>query len=148
MVMPNFVGQALANEPMTIFGTGKQSRCFCDVRDTVEGILRLVQNDKAVGEVVNVGSDHEVTIENLAVMIKERTGSSSPLTYIPYDQAYEPGFEDMHRRVPSLVKLEHLTGFYPRTTLAEIIDRVAAHVKEKHQKPSMSAVRETAAVPS
>ena len=100
MVMPNFVGQALANEPLTIYGDGKQSRCFCDVRDTVEAVLRLIATDRAVGEVVNVGNNHEVTIEGLAQQIKDRTGSSSSLTYTPYDQAYEPGFEDMYRRVP------------------------------------------------
>src|ERR1700689_4395038 len=97
MVMPNLVAQALEGVPLTIYGTGKQSRCFCDVRDCIEAVLRLVQNQQAVGEVVNIGSTHEISIEGLAEAVKERTGSSSPLTYIPYDQAYEPGFEDMHR---------------------------------------------------
>ena len=131
MVMPNLVGQALANAPMTIFGTGKQSRCFCDVRDSVEAILRLVSTDKSVGEVVNVGSDFEVTIEGLAGLIKDRTHSSSTLTYIPYDQAYEPGFEDMYRRVPALEKLERLTGFRPPTSLPNIVDRVAASLGKR-----------------
>jgi UDP-glucose 4-epimerase len=97
------------------------------VRDTVEAILRLVATDTAVGEVVNVGNDHEVTIEGLAHLVKERTGSSSHIEFIPYDQAYEPGFEDMFRRVPCLDKLERLTGFRPRTALPEIVDRVAAY---------------------
>ena len=134
MVMPNFVGQALAGEPMTIYGSGKQSRCFCDVRDCVEAVLRLMQNDKAVGEVVNIGSNEEVTIEGLAEVVKERTGSSSTLKYIPYDQAYEPGFEDMFRRVPSLEKLEGLTGFRPQTNLPEIVDRVAANIVQTKQR--------------
>ena len=127
MVMPNFVAQALEGAPITVYGSGQQSRCFCDVRDTVEAILRLVATDTAVGEVVNVGNDHEVTIEGLAHLVKERTGSSSCIEFIPYDQAYEPGFEDMFRRVPCLDKLERLTGFRPRTALPEIVDRVAAY---------------------
>jgi UDP-glucose 4-epimerase len=131
MVLPNFVRQALDGEPITVFGTGQQSRCFCDVRDAVEALVRLVATDKAVGEVVNVGSDEEVTIEDLARRVKERTGSSSKIEYIPYDQAYEPGFEDMFRRVPRLEKLELLTSFRPRTPLTEIVDRVASHLRNK-----------------
>jgi len=127
MVMPNFVGQALEGDDITVYGTGQQSRCFCDVQDSVEAILRLVAKDAAIGEVVNVGTDFEVTIEGLARLVKERTSSSSSIQYIPYDQAYEPGFEDMYRRVPSLDKLEGLTGFRPQTPLTEIIDRVAAY---------------------
>jgi UDP-glucose 4-epimerase len=144
MVMPNFVGQALQGAPLTVFGTGKQSRCFCDVRDSAEAILRLVGTDRAVGEVVNIGSDHEITIEGLAEMIRERTQSSSTITYIPYDQAYEPGFEDMQRRVPSLDKLERLVGFRPETKLTEIVDRVAAYLDPKKKKEIPSSRRVTA----
>jgi UDP-glucose 4-epimerase len=141
MVMPTMVGQALAGLPVTVFGSGKQSRCFCDVQDCVEAITRLVRTDRAVGEVVNVGADDEVSIEALAELIRERTRSSSPITYVPYDQAYEPGFEDMHRRVPSLLKLERLTDFRPQTTLPEIIDRVAAYMNERRQKSLVGAAR-------
>jgi UDP-glucose 4-epimerase len=130
MVLPNFVRQALEGSPITVFGTGQQSRCFCDVRDAVESILRLIANDKAVGEVVNVGSDQEISMEGLARLVKQRTRSESPITYTPYDQAYEPGFEDMQRRVPALEKLQRLTGFRPGIPLHEIIDRVVDH----HQK--------------
>jgi UDP-glucose 4-epimerase len=130
MVLPNFVRQALDGAPLTVFGDGRQSRCFCDVRDTVEAILRLAGTDQAVGEVVNIGSTEEITIEGLARAVKERTKSDSPITYIPYDQAYEPGFEDMPRRVPSLEKLEHLIKFRPKTPLSQIIDRVAAHFQK------------------
>jgi len=133
MVLPTFVCQALSGAPITVFGTGKQSRCFCDVSDAVEAIVRLVSTGRAVGEVVNVGSDQEVMIEDLAYLVKERTGSSSPIQFIPYDRAYEPGFEDMLRRVPSLEKLEGLTGFRPKTTLPEIVDRVAAHFEKKRE---------------
>lgn len=131
MVLPNFVRQALDGAPITVYGTGKQSRCFCDVRDAVEALLRLVATDKAVGEVVNVGNDDEITIEDLARLVKEHTSSSSPIEYVPYDQAYEPGFEDMFRRVPSVEKLELLTGFRPRTPLPEIVDRVVTFTRGK-----------------
>jgi UDP-glucose 4-epimerase len=133
MVLPNFVRQALDGAPISVYGNGKQSRCFCDVRDAVEGLLRLAATDKAVGEVVNVGNDHEITIEDLARMVKERTGSSSLIEYIPYDQAYEPGFEDMFRRVPCLDKLQQLTGFRPATPLPEIIDRVSVYQGRKRE---------------
>ena len=131
MVLPNFVQQALDGAPITVYGTGQQSRCFCDVRDAVEALLRLAATDQAVGEVVNVGNDYEVTIENLAHLVKERASSSSPIEYIPYDQAYEPGFEDMFRRVPCVEKLESLTGFRPQTPLPEIVDRVVSYVGGK-----------------
>jgi UDP-glucose 4-epimerase len=131
MVLPNFVKRALDNAPIEVYGDGKQSRCFCDVRDTVEGLLRLLPLDKALGEVVNIGNTEEITIENLAKMVKQRTNSSSPIQYVPYDKAYEPGFEDMMRRVPCIDKLVALTGFRPQTSLIEIIDRVAAHYRRK-----------------
>lgn len=131
MVLPNFVKQALDGQPICVYGNGKQSRCFCDVRDTVEGLIRLMDTERSVGEVVNVGNTHEVTIEDLARLVKDRTGSSSPIEYIPYDRAYEPGFEDMMRRVPSVDKLHSLTGFRPQTTLNEIIDRVTAFFRQK-----------------
>ena len=131
MVLPNFVKSALDGRPISVYGNGKQSRCFCDVKDTVEGLIRLMDTGKAVGEVINVGNTEEITIEDLALRVKQRTGSSSPIEYIPYDQAYEPGFEDMMRRVPAVEKLEALTGFRPRTSLNEIIDRVTAYFLEK-----------------
>jgi UDP-glucose 4-epimerase len=131
MVLPNFVRQALEGTPITVFGTGQQSRCFCDVRDTVEAIIRLVTGGRAIGEVVNIGSNEEISMEGLAHAVKQRTKSTSPITYTPYDQAYEPGFEDMPRRVPSLEKLERLTGFRPATPLTEIIDRVVEHFQRK-----------------
>ncbi|MFZ0637713.1 MAG: GDP-mannose 4,6-dehydratase [Candidatus Acidiferrales bacterium] len=131
MVLPNFVRQALEGLPITVFGTGKQSRCFCDVADSVEAILRLVGTTKAVGEVVNVGSDEEITIEGLAYRVKEQAKSSSSIEFVPYDQAYEPGFEDMPRRVPALEKLERLTGFRPATPLNAIVDSVIEYQNTK-----------------
>jgi UDP-glucose 4-epimerase len=146
MVMPNFVSQALDGAPITVYGSGQQSRCFCDVNDTVEAMLRLVAIDAAVGEVVNIGNNHEVTIEELANRVKERTRSSSPIQFIPYDQAYEPGFEDMFRRVPSIEKLVRLTGFRPLTGLPEIIDRVAGYFTRKRE--FVSAPSEAVSSPS
>lgn len=136
MVLPNFVCQALSDAPLTVFGTGQQSRCFCDVKDAVEAIIRLVDCGKAVGEVVNVGSDQEVTVESLAQIVRQRAASNSVITYVPYDQAYEPGFEDMLRRVPSLRKLEGITGFSPKTPLHTIVERVIAHFRERAIPPS------------
>ncbi|HMD83444.1 MAG TPA: GDP-mannose 4,6-dehydratase [Terriglobia bacterium] len=127
MVLPTFVTQALTGQPLTVFGTGKQSRCFGYVGDVVEAILKLMDKDRAVGEVVNIGNDVEITIEDLALLVKERTKSASTVCYVPYDEAYEPGFEDMARRVPSLEKLMRLTDFRPSTPLPVIIDSVATH---------------------
>jgi UDP-glucose 4-epimerase len=145
MVLPNFVKQALSNAPIEVFGNGQQSRCFCDVRDTVEALLRLMPLDRAVGEVINIGNTEEVSIENLAKLVKQRAGSSSPIQFIPYDKAYEPGFEDMMRRVPSIEKLHALTGFRPQTSLAEIIDRVSAYFRQKEGLLSGAATARTSA---
>ncbi len=131
MVLPNFVKRALDSGPIEVYGDGTQSRCFCDVRDTVEALLRLLPLEDAIGEVINIGNTEEVSIENLAKLVKQRTGSVSPIQHVPYDQAYEPGFEDMMRRVPCIDKLHRLTGFRPQTSLAEIIDRVASYFRQK-----------------
>jgi nucleoside-diphosphate-sugar epimerase len=133
MVLPNFVQQAQRNQPISVYGDGKQSRCFCDVRDTVEGLVRLMDRDSSVGEVVNVGNTEEISIEGLARLVRDRTASSSAIQHVPYDQAYEPGFEDMMRRVPSVDKLASLTGFRPQTPLTEIIDRVSAYFLQKSE---------------
>jgi UDP-glucose 4-epimerase len=133
MVLPTFVGQALEGLPLTVFGTGKQSRCFGYVGDVVEAIVKLMGSDRAVGQVVNIGNNEEISIEDLASLVKARTGSASPIQFIPYDQAYEPGFEDMARRVPSLEKLVQLIDFRPTTPLPAIIDKVAAHLAAKKQ---------------
>jgi UDP-glucose 4-epimerase len=130
MVLPNFVKSALEHSAITVYGSGKQSRCFCDVRDAVEGLIRLMDSRRAIGEVVNVGNTEEITIEDLAHRVQERTCSSSPIEYVPYDQAYEPGFEDMMRRVPCVEKLYALTGFRPHISLNETIDRVTTHFQQ------------------
>jgi len=131
MVIPRFVQQALANEPITIFGTGKQSRCFTDVSDVVSAVLKLTANNKSVGEVFNIGSDQEITIEQLANKVKEKTKSTSGIKYIPYDQAYEIGFEDMLRRVPDLSKVKKHIGYKPTQNIDQILDKVIAYFKNK-----------------
>ena len=133
MVLPNFVRQALEGDPITVFGDGKQSRCFCHVKDSIEAVLRLIATPAAVGEVVNVGNTHEISIEDLARLVKQRTKSDSPVVHISYDQAYEPGFEDMPRRVPALGKLQRLTGFVPTTPLSEIVDSVIDYFRERQE---------------
>jgi len=145
MVLPNFVKQALENAPITVYGSGTQSRCFCDVSDTVEALMRLMDSQRAIGEVVNIGNTEEITIADLAKAVKERTASSSPIELIPYDQAYEPGFEDMMRRVPCVDKLQALTGFRPQIQLEAIIDRVSRYLREKR---SATRPAELAGVPA
>ncbi len=145
MVLPNFVKQALDNAPITVYGSGTQSRCFCDVRDTVESLIRLMDTERSVGEVVNIGNTEEISIAELAESVKARTGSASKITYVPYDQAYEPGFEDMMRRVPCVDKLQLLTGFRPQTKLAEIIDRVSSYLREKDAAARPRAISGTPA---
>ena len=144
MVLPNFVKSALDNTTISIYGDGKQSRCFCDVRDTVESLVRLIDTQHSIGEVVNVGNIEEVSIEQLAQLVKQRTNSKSAIEFVPYDKAYEPGFEDMMRRVPCVDKLEALTGFRPRTPLTEIIDRVAAFFQQKAEPATAQAPRAAA----
>jgi UDP-glucose 4-epimerase len=126
MVLPNFAAQALRNEPLTVYGSGEQSRCFGHVKDAVEAVGRLIQTPAAFGQVFNVGADREVTIRGLAEMVRERSGSKSKITLIPYEQAYAEGFEDMNRRVPDCSKLERAIGFRPRTGLEQIVDDVIA----------------------
>ena len=128
--------------PLTVFGTGKQTRCFCHVSDAVEAMTRLVGSDRAVGEVVNIGSVEETSVEQLAYLVKERAQSSSPIRGIPYDEAYEPGFEDMPRRVPSLEKLERLTGFRPTIPLAQTVDEVMDYVVRKRKKRELVAAQQ------
>jgi UDP-glucose 4-epimerase len=128
MVVPNFVKAALSRRPLHVFGDGTQSRCFTYVSDVVAALLQLAEREEAVGQVFNVGNDREeITILDLARRVKERTGSTSEIALVPYDQAYEEGFEDMQRRVPDLSKIRALVGYEPKVHLDEILDRVAAY---------------------
>lgn len=121
MVLPSFARQALRNEPITVFGTGEQSRCFGHVRDAVEAVLRLLATPSSLGEVFNIGSTEEVSILRLAEMVRDAAGSRSEIRLVPYNEAYAAGFEDMMRRVPDVSKLERATGFRPTTPLERIV---------------------------
>jgi UDP-glucose 4-epimerase len=129
MVVPNFVRQALAGVPITVFGDGTQSRSFTYVGDVVRAMVALINEPRAIGQVFNIGNGKEITITALAEKIKAMTGSSSPITTIPYDQAYEAGFEDMPRRVPDIEKIRALIGYEPTVELDEILTRVIASLR-------------------
>lgn len=136
MVLPNFVRQALAGEPITVFGTGKQSRCFAYVGDVVAALAGLIRTPEAVGQVFNLGSNEEVTIEQLAQRVLQLTGSNSAIVHIPYDQAYEEGFEDMPRRLPSLDKVREIIGYKPSTSLDQIIEKVVEYERARAARVS------------
>ena len=127
MVIPTFVRQALAGRPLTVYGTGEQTRCFGYVGDVVGALVKLMDRDDAVGQVFNIGSDEEVSIMELARRVKELTGSTSEIVTVPYDEAYEEGFEDMPRRVPDISKINALVGFRPTMSLDGILQRVIEH---------------------
>ena len=124
MVIPNFVRQALADEPLTVFGDGTQSRCFCHVSDVVRAMADLMRRDDAYGEVFNIGADEEISIVDLARQVQRMTESKSEITIVPYEEAYEPGFEDMQRRVPDTSKIRSLLGWHPTRSLTEILSDV------------------------
>jgi UDP-glucose 4-epimerase len=121
MVIPRFVRQALRGEPLTVFGDGTQSRCFCDVRDVVQAIIALSHHPEATGRVFNIGNTEEVSIRALAERVKTVTASSSPIEMIPYNEAYAPGFEDMQRRVPDIARIQALIGWQPQRNLDAIL---------------------------
>jgi UDP-glucose 4-epimerase len=121
MVLPRFIDQALAERPLTVYGEGTQRRCFGHVYDVVSALASLMQEKEAYGEVVNVGSQEEVSILELADRVVELTGSSSGISLIPYDEAYEDGFEDMHRRIPDIEKVGRIIGWQPTRTLNDIV---------------------------
>jgi UDP-glucose 4-epimerase len=131
MVIPRFIYQALKEDPVTIYGTGKQTRCFLHVRDTVNALICLMEHPKAVGDVFNVGSQEEISIENLAKEVIYITGSKSRIIYIPYDEAYEEGFEDMYRRVPDTRKVKNLINFNPTCDLQGILKDVIEYCRNK-----------------
>lgn len=128
MVMPRFILQALKNKPITVYGTGKQTRCFLHVKDTVSALIKLVGDKDAVGEVFNVGSQEEVSIDSLAKEIIKITKSKSKIEHIPYEKAYEQGFEDMQRRVPDISKINNLIGFKPTYALTDIIKDIVSYI--------------------
>jgi UDP-glucose 4-epimerase len=124
MVMPRFVEQALRGDPITVYGDGTQTRCFASVFDVVEGIVSLLDEDRAVGEIFNIGTNEEYSVLALARRVREITGSDSEIRLIPYAEAYEEGFEDMLRRVPDLGKIRRLIGYRPKRTLDDVLRSV------------------------
>ena len=135
MVLPRFVRQALTGEPITIYGDGEQSRCFADVADIIDATVQLSSHPGAVGQVFNIGSTEEVSIRGLAERVISATGSQSTIVYVPYEEAYAPGFEDMRRRVPDLEKIHQLIGYKPHFTLDETLQRVILYEREHIIKP-------------
>jgi UDP-glucose 4-epimerase len=129
MVIPNFVRQSLMGMPITVYGDGRQSRSFTYVGDVVSGLIALVQEPRAIGEVFNIGNTEEISIGDLAMRVRTLTGSSSDIVRIPYEQAYEAGFEDMPRRVPDLSKIRALVGYAPTVGLDEVLRRVIDHTR-------------------
>jgi UDP-glucose 4-epimerase len=131
MVLPTLVAQALRGEPLTVYGTGEQSRCFSHVRDVVKAVVALIETPAAVGQVVNVGSEEEISMLRLAELVRELTGTKSDVVLIPYTEAYAEGFEDMQRRVPDVSKLERMIGFRPRTPLEDIVRDVIVYERSR-----------------
>lgn len=126
MVLPRFIAAAKRNEPLRVYGDGQQSRCFCSVHDCVEALMRLSRTPAALGHIFNVGNTSEITIAELARLVIATLDSKSPLEFIPYNEAYEPGFDDMRRRKPAVEKLAQFTGFRAQTSLPQIIKQIAA----------------------
>ena len=135
MVIPTFVRQALAGRPITVYGDGTQTRCFGYVRDVVGALVALMERDEATGQVFNIGSNEEVSIMELARRVKELTGSKSDIVTVPYDEAYEEGFEDMPRRVPDISKIAALTGFRPTVPLDGILQTVIEYYSGRQNHP-------------
>jgi UDP-glucose 4-epimerase len=139
MVVPNFVKSAVRNEPVTVHGDGGQSRCFGHVLDVVEGLTKVIESPECFGQVINIGNAEEITIKQLAEKAIALTGSKSEIRYIPYEEAYGEGFEDMRRRVPSLAKAKRLVGYEPTRTLDEIISDVAKQFQDELKAETASA---------
>src|ERR671916_2312297 len=129
MVLPSFVRLALEGKPITVYGDGSQQRCFCSVHDVVEGLVRLPRVPSAAGRVVNLGSQEEISIRALAARVRDILHSDSEIVYIPYEEAYGAGFDDMQRRIPDLTRAKDLMGWAPKHSIDEIISEVAAHMK-------------------
>jgi UDP-glucose 4-epimerase len=129
MVLPTFVRQALASQPITVFGDGTQSRSFTYVTDVVDALIALASERRAIGDVFNIGSTNEISIRDLAERVRTLAGSDSPIQLVPYDEAYEAGFEDMPRRVPDISRLQALIGYQPKVALDDIVRRVIEHFR-------------------
>lgn len=132
MVLPRFIRQALDGGPISVYGDGTQSRCFCWVGDVIEAFIRLMHEPRAVGQVFNIGNDREISIGDLARLVRDRIRPAAKIEFIPYEKAYEAGFEDMARRVPDLRKIKAAVGYQPTLGIEEIIDRIVAWESRPH----------------
>jgi UDP-glucose 4-epimerase len=139
MVLPNFVRQALLGEAITVYGSGEQSRCFTHVSDIVEGLTAIADHDATIGQTYNLGCTSEISINQLAKFVLTATASGSPIVHIPYDQAYEPGFEDMRRRLPDITKAQTAFGFRPRRNLDQILADVISDMRARLESLPVSA---------
>lgn len=140
MVLPTFARQALSNEPITVYGSGEQSRCFAHVFDVLDALLACVASDRTAGEIFNVGSTEEVTINQLAERVIAQSGSKSSISHLPYSQAYGEGFEDMERRVPDIRKAKEWFGYSPTRTLTDIIDSVVEYCRQGVEETIPTAI--------
>jgi UDP-glucose 4-epimerase len=131
MVLPRFVSAALQNDPLQVYGTGEQIRCFCHVKDAKRALLLVMDSEKSIGEVFNVGSNQQISILELAKRVIQITNSKSDINKIPYAEAYPEGFEDMQRRVPDISKIKQVLGWSPEINLDQIIKDIAAFNSEK-----------------
>lgn len=138
MVVPSFVHQALSGKDITVYGDGTQTRCFGYVGDAVEALIRIAQRPDVVGEILNVGNDEEISINQLAELIKERTGSGSKIVHLSYEQAYGKNFEDMYRRVPCLEKLQRVVGYRPSTPIKTVVDLVIEDARKARERQRTS----------
>jgi len=131
MVIPRFVGQALAGEPISVFGDGEQSRCFAHVRDVVGALVELILKPESIGQVYNIGSDQEITVNALARRVLEMTNSRSEIVHVPYDEAYAEGFEDMRRRMPDISKIARLVAWAPQHDIQRILHDVIDYMRSR-----------------
>jgi UDP-glucose 4-epimerase len=129
MVVPRFVQFALKNEPITIYGNGEQTRCFGHVLDAVDAVVRIAFAENTIGKVINIGNDYEISINDLAKKVIEQTNSKSEIVYVPYEEAYGDGFEDMERRVPNIELINALVGWVPKRNLSTMISDIANFLK-------------------
>jgi UDP-glucose 4-epimerase len=130
MVVPRFVKAALANEPITIYGDGNQTRCFAHVYDVIDAVIAVAFANNTIGKVINIGNDFEISIKDLAKRVIDETGSKSDIVYIPYEEAYGDGFEDMERRVPNIELINQLVGWKPRRDLSTMISDISVEMKK------------------
>ncbi len=135
MVIPRFIRQALESKPITVYGTGTQIRTFTYISDTVNALINLSKDDKCIGEVFNIGSNESIAIKDLAFLVKDRTKSSSEVIFIPYEEVFGKGFEDMQRRVPSISKIQNFISFAPKVGLVDILDKTIEYIRKEEINP-------------